>query len=390
MVESKSQHASERSDTPAPRTGPSPAADLRPTLVGLDRATGPGLKSPGYDWAERVRAIHWLQRTAGNATVAQLLVQRHPEGAGLSVDAGAINAQTANPPTMAMPKTEDLSAATGTGPAVAPAPAKTMEATAAQDALTKAFGSVHTIVKGNIVLLDDYEATWAKYDEVNQGRVNPYTKQPWKKGDAKTNIPGLGGFQDGGTVYVNLQTPLTTATAHEMLHLNTAAGFRAAVGETVNEGTTEYLALKAVKQAGVAINAAAEAYPLQRAFVQKLIGVVGEEALIQAYFTDANIMINIFEGLQGAGTWKTFRGFAEKLDDAGADPLLKPPSDTQRIAAINGILDSWWVSDQDIENIGLIVRTGDLAEIRKAIRPRILDLTSIGQRTRLRYILNTV
>jgi hypothetical protein len=72
--------------------------------------------------------------------------------------------------------------------------------------------------------------------------------------------------------------------------------------------------------------------------------------------------------------------------------ILQPPSVTQKIAAINTLLD-WWVSDDDLTIIESIVSTvgeADKQAIAAAIQPRISSLTSIGQRTRLRVILGTV
>src|SRR5262249_54853607 len=148
--------------------------------------------------------------------------------------------------------------------------------------LQKAYGSLKTIVPGNITFVEGQSALWAKYDEVclRDHVTNPRTRQPWKTGDAQHDIPGLQGFADkgSGTVFVNHFNPLPTATAHEMLHMNTAADFRAAVGETINEGMTERLALKALTAAGVSTTGTggAQAYPQQREAVEALSGMIGD------------------------------------------------------------------------------------------------------------------
>jgi hypothetical protein len=267
-----------------------------------------------------------------------------------------------------------------------------MSLTTAQTVLQTAYGGIHQIVPGNIVLLDGQAPLWAAYDRINLGRNNTYVTphRAWQNGDAQSCIPGLQGFADSdtNTVYVNRQTALVTATAHEMLHINTAADFRAAVGETVNEGTTEYLARKAVTAAGVALGDV-QAYPQQRAIVEQIIGVVGEATLTQSYFGGAPTLINAFNALQGPGKFAQLRPLAEALDAVHAAQLLHPPSAAEKIAKINAILDSWWVSDDDIEAIRSIchAKPADLPTIRAAIEPRATDLTSIGQRTTLRAIL---
>jgi hypothetical protein len=73
------------------------------------------------------------------------------------------------------------------------------------------------------------------------------------------------------------------------------------------------------------------------------------------------------------------------------DILLTPPSVEQKIAIVNSLLDGW-VSDTDLNHIEMVVNSasGDKAAIATAIQPRIKELWSIGQRTRLRVILGTV
>ncbi len=174
-----------------------------------------------------------------------------------------------------------------------------------------------------------------------------------------------------------------------MLHLNTAADFRAAVGETVNEGATEYLARKAVTAAGIPLGTA-QAYPEQRAIVVQMIGVVGEATLIQSYFGGSSILINAFNALQGPGKFAQLRPLAEALPDAvHAAALLHPPSAAEKIVKINAILDSWWVTDDDIEAIRSICHANpaDLSAISAAIEPRATELWSTKQRTVLRAIL---
>jgi hypothetical protein len=317
----------------------------------------------------RQAAILRRQRTHGNAFVGRVLrqrpgspyVQRHPEGFTPSIDEAKAVAEIENPPEVeaggagveaaatAPPAGEDEAAAstqepaaetepapaadeepvpsaeTGKGKAPAPATPTAMDLTKACEVLKKSYGTVKTIVPGSIVLLADRDATWKKYDEVAKGRTNPFTKQPWKDGDAKNAYPGLDGFADKGTVYVNQKTRLATATAHEMLHNNTAAGFRAAVGETINEGSTEYLAIKALKAASISI-ASGTAYPGEVGFVTKLIGVVGEDTLIKAYFGGAATLTDAFDAKQGKGQFAVMKPLADAKKYADAEKLLKPPA----------------------------------------------------------------
>jgi hypothetical protein len=309
-------------------------------------------------------ALLRLQRSHGNAFVGHRLgkpgeLQRHPEGFEPSADPAKAAEEINSPPPLegqgeaAAPATDGAPAgdaesapaeeaapptpessepappAEGTaptgGPATAPATPKAMDLAKAKEVLTKSYGSTKTIVPGNIVLLADRAATWKKYDEVTKGRKNPHTNAPWVDGDAQKYIPGLDGFADKGTVYVNQTTTLATATAHEMLHNNTAAGFRAAVGETINEGSTEYLALKALKESSIPLSTGV-AYPNEVAFVTKLIGLVTEATLISAYFGGANTLIDAFDKKQGTGKFASMKTYAEAKNYTEAGKIIDAPS----------------------------------------------------------------
>jgi hypothetical protein len=146
----------------------------------------------------------------------------------------------------------------------------------------------------------------------------------WVSGDAQRRSPGLDGFAWGGVVYVNGQTTLVTATAHEMLHNNTAAGFRAAVGEAINEGCTEYLAKLALRAAGVPTAAGTTAYPTQVSIVEALVAFVGESVVKRAYFGGVEPLIQAYERARGvANSWAAFKAAADSLDLGRVTPLLE-------------------------------------------------------------------
>ena len=370
------------------------------------------LNLPEHKTARGLRQTDVLhnQQRHGNASTQRLITQRqqlgkgnnghlqlHPEGADMSIDPTTVATEVSQPArqeTPATPAAVDTPATPTTAPPV-PASPQAMSMRQAEKVLQDSFGTVHKIVPGNIVLLDDRAAVWAKYDEVcirlgcTNNKATP--PRPWQNGDAQVVSPGLEGFADSGIVYVNKQTPLITATAHEMLHNNTAAGFRGAVGETINEGSTEYLAIKALNAAGVATPGSATAYPGQVAIVTKLIKLVGEGTLTAAYFGGADTLIDAYDTLQGSKAFSLLKPAAEALNTAVTDLLLTPPSVEQKIAIVNSLLDGW-VSDTDLDHIEMVVNSasGDKAAIATAIQPRIKELWSIGQRTRLRVILGTV
>jgi hypothetical protein len=182
-------------------------------------------------------------------------------------------------------------------------------------------------VPGNIVVLNDNAAILAKYDEVciADNITNPRTGVTWVAGDAAiTNPFGLNGFAWKGTVYINRMTTSPTTTVHEMLHLNTATGFRAAVGETINEGATQYLAIKALRAANVTLPASLP-YAQETELTGKLVDLVGENTLIQAYFNGANTLIAKVDQELGTGKWAAFKALADARDFPGAAAAITRP-----------------------------------------------------------------
>jgi len=223
-------------------------------------------------------------------------------------------------------ETADKKGATDAGTAFKALTPAAMSLATAQKVLTGAYGGVHTIVQGSIVILADQPACSAKYDEVC---IADHIKRPdgsaWKAGDRAKDDAAAGvtieGFAWKGIVYVNGKTTLVTATAHEMLHLNTASDYRATMGETFNEGSTECLARKAVAAAGITVPAIT-AYPTQITITQALIALVGEDTLISAYFGGAATLTAAI-GTKATGTWAQIRTAAEGLQVETAKNLLK-------------------------------------------------------------------
>jgi hypothetical protein len=294
-----------------------------------------------------------LGRLAGNQAVQSaiargLVVQRHPEGAGMSVDPEAALAEQAAADAADEAAGETSTEAGTTAPAPTetpaaeggdkkpPAPAKPayLDLAKAKEVLTKAYGTSKTIETGKIEFVDTREAAWAKYDELCiAGNVhNTRTGAKWKAGDAKATYPlGLNGWNWKGTSYVNKASAGSTTTPHEMLHGNTADGFRAAVGETFNEGITQYLTLKALKASKIAPPASIP-YAAEVKCAEALIAITGEQAVIDAYFkggASTTAMIKKVDDELGAGTFA-------KAKTAGADyakvkaalkkkPKPKPP-----------------------------------------------------------------
>src|SRR5262249_22502126 len=192
-----------------------------------------------------------------------------------------------------------------------------MSLASAQAVLQGEYGAIKTFVQGSIQILADQPAISAKYDEVC---IADHIKRPdgsdWKAGDRARDDAAAGvtieGFAWKGVVYVNGKTTLVTATAHEMLHVNTHADFRGKVGETINEGSTEYFARKALTNAGITVPGTT-AYPTQVKIVTDLVALVGEDCLQKAYFSDPNTLVTSYEA-KGSKTFAELKTAAEALD----------------------------------------------------------------------------
>jgi hypothetical protein len=299
------------------------------------------------------RQVISFQNTTGNRSVARMIarqpvrvrtLQRHPEGAELpgKADDVAEIAAKANPETAAdeaLPAdtrtadeaTAQKGEATTAGAAFQAAPALTrgaMSLASAQKILQGQFGDVKTIVPGTIVILADQAACSAKYDEVCIAANLKYKGQPWKAGDRAKMDAELHvlvqGFEWKGIVYVNGTTSLVTATAHEILHANVAAGFRAAVGETFNEGFTEFLARKALTASGITVPATT-AYPTEVGIATKFIALVGDGVVTSAYFAGHASLVAKYEELKGPGTRAPMKANADKLDVAKVTAAFDAP-----------------------------------------------------------------
>ncbi|MEP6695760.1 MAG: hypothetical protein ABJA34_02655 [Pseudonocardiales bacterium] len=268
-----------------------------------------------------------LQRTAGNqATTAYL--QRHEIGSQPTVDAGTADMAATEPPA-------------GKGPAKPKSKGQpAMSLASATTALNKAYGTVHTMTPPTLILTDK-KGILAAYDAeciaLGCTTIDKKTKasRPWKKGDADPGIEGFQSLQFPGRIYVNKITVLPTATAHELLHWNTAAGFRAAVGEAINEGATEFLAIKAVAAAGLPTvgPSKAVAYPGQVTAVKSLMQVVGEAAVTNAYFNGAQVLIDAYEALM-PGAFAALKGTGG-LSTGSMMALLVPRTVPQKVALIS-------------------------------------------------------
>ncbi len=228
-----------------------------------------------------------LQRTRGNQFVQRIL-----EGGGAA----------------------DVAAAAEHGPDVAPPvkPAKTMiDKAKSVEVLKKSFKGYKKIKGGKVVVLDQagFEKAWEK--------IYGKTKYAWDKYVKPGNLEG---FAYKGTNYINKDTGSVDVVPHEMLHNNASKSWTPFAGSETNEGTTEYLTIKAVTAEGYT---ASHSYPNQEGVVQVLVGVVGEAKLMSAYFKGNTRALK--KAMEGAckGSWAEFKKAMQAKQWAKAKALLE-------------------------------------------------------------------
>jgi hypothetical protein len=275
----------------------------------------------------------------------------------------------------------------------------TLQTTFARDILQRNFGRAaggRTFVTGNITIVPNNDALLAQYDriQIENNVINRDTGVKWVAGDKKRSNARRGfrtnAFAYQGSIWIDATQTDPTATVHEMLHVNTASGFLSTCGRVINEGTTQRLALQAVRSSGHSVAGSERTYVQEQAIVTRLIPIVSEAVLQNAYFNNPSALVETYESLMGASAFAVLKRTLNDTPEGytAAQRILRPPSAATRVALINTLLD-WWVSDADldhIERIYMSANTGDRAAIRRAIEPRLISLTSLGQRFRLRAI----
>jgi len=289
-------------------------------------------------------------------------------------------------------------AAGGAGPVGVIAAAEALKARA-QEILKNTYGFIKPIIPTPIQVVDE-PTLRVKFDEmqVRKGTNNARTGEPWKMGDSLLVFQRLDGFadRDNNVIYVpdspggsgDSQIP---TVVHEMLHTNAAGDWQSTVGFAIDEGETENLALKACTAHHVAMT---PTYASQRGLVGQLVPVVGEGTLEQAYFSGGAILISAFNAVRGEGKWDQLKKAMAEGDREKVDKILTAPRQSdwakEKTQIILGIIDSWWVTDEDVARIVAICGTAspeDLRSIAAAVGPEVSRLINEGQRARIRFAL---
>jgi len=162
--------------------------------------------------------------------------------------------------------------------------------------LQEAYGDIKKISGGTVVWLGQAEFE-AAYEQI-YGK----TKWAWDK-YVVPMFGNLEGFAYKRTNYINKDIATVDVVPHEMLHNNATQGWIEYAGSNITEGATEYLTIKAVKAAGYKPT---HSYPNQEKVIRKLVKVVGEDTLMNAYFKNILVIIKAVDD-KCTGSWDNFK-----------------------------------------------------------------------------------
>lgn len=246
---------------------------------------------------------------------------------------------------------------------------------------------------------DELKKEYARKAAEQAGKTSPDEIQQYVDNRNRVYPGTLEGFafQSRNIVYVNKAAEddeQVVTLVHEMLHMNAASDWQATVKADIDEGTTELLTQKACAK----MKATKKAYGAQMGIVQKIIQVVGEGTLINAYFNGGSILVNAVDSMIGKGTFNTLLDrimdrtvigtFDEKIGK-----LLDPQKANwlrQKIDEMKGLLGGW-VTDANIDRIAVIrgmIDQEDMPQVRQELYPLINSLWSERQQSRMIEIMS--
>jgi hypothetical protein len=203
---------------------------------------------------------------------------------------------------------------------------KTLEVAFAQKSLQKTFGKLKTgkLISGEVKVVATRDELYTAQDNIEK-KYNP----DWVAGTCK-QLAKDGGYDVNGFaepppdtgIYVYAGGPDPTATLHEMLHINAAVGFTGKVGRVVNEGITQRLAMKAAKEAKIDLSKAPAVYAQEREIVEKLVKIVGEKTVSNAYFNGADTLITAYDKKKGKDAYAQLKALLDGNNYDGAKILM--------------------------------------------------------------------
>jgi hypothetical protein len=260
------------------------------------------LQEPHNLRASTHETIQYLQQTVGNRAVQRLL-----DGDNSKSSYSAIT------PFMIQREGEEDEVA----PKAKTPPKAMIDKAKAISVLQDSYKDYVTEIKGGSVKVLEQAAFQVAYD-----KIYGETQYSWDK-YVKPGPGNLEGFAYKNVNYINKDIGSVDVVPHEMLHNNDHADWRSFAGSETNEGTTEYLTIKAVVAKGYT---ASHSYPDQEGVVQELVKMTSEDLLMKAYFKGETTALKTKMESKCKGSWSEFKVAmqAKKWTKAKGHLAVKP------------------------------------------------------------------
>jgi hypothetical protein len=242
--------------------------------------------------------IQYLQQTIGNRAVQRLLDGKDSN-----------SAYSAITPFMIQREGEDEAT-----PEVETLPMAMINKAKAITVLQDSYKDYVTEIKGGSVKVLEQAAFQVEYDKIYGTSIYSW--------DAYI-VPGPGnleGFAYENINYINKDIGSVDVVPHEMLHNNAHDDWTPFAGSETNEGTTEYLTIKAVTAAGYI---ASHSYPKQEGIVQELVAMTSEDLLMKAYFKGETAALKMAMESKCKGSWSQFKAAMQAKQWVNAKGFLE-------------------------------------------------------------------
>lgn len=240
------------------------------------------LRKPDNLKSSTPETIQYLQQTIGNQAVQRLF-----DGKDSKSDYSVIT------PFMIQREGEDEET-----PEVETPEKEMIDKAKAITVLQDSYKDYVTEIKGGSVKVLEQAPFQVEYD-----KIYGETQYSWEQ----YIVPGPGnleGFAYENVNYINKDIGSVDVVPHEMLHNNDHDDWTPFAGSETNEGTTEYLTIKAVTAAGYT---ASHSYPDQEGIVQELVKMTSEDLLMKAYFKGETAALKTKMESECKGSWSEFK-----------------------------------------------------------------------------------
>ena len=159
-----------------------------------------------------------------------------------------------------------------------------------------------------------------RYMQYMTHRINGATGKYYTKEEARAKEHKTNAFRDESEIHVHKYRGDFTTTIHESIHLYSSENFTDHVPSPAVEGVTEFFAMMVCEQQGLPRGGV---YGKQLASVQKLVALVSQKTLAEAYFNgQVEALRKAVDDAKGPGTFQQWLLLMKKREYKDADKVL--------------------------------------------------------------------